>query len=50
MGDIKWMGRLTAANSMNDLANYKGTSSLAAYISINFLGLTVLAHCAATIL
>ena len=53
MGDIKWMGRLTAANSMYDLANYKGTSSLAACISsvsINFSGLTVLAHCAATIL
>ena len=33
MGDIKWMGRLTAANSMYDLANYKGTSSLAACIS-----------------
>ena len=33
MGDIKWMGRLTAANSMYDSANYKGTSSLAACIS-----------------
>ena len=53
MGDIKWMGRLTAANSMYGLTNYKGTSSLAACISsvsTNFSGLTVLAHCAATIL
>ena len=46
------MGRLTAANSMYDLANYKGTSSLAACISsvsTNFSGLTVLAHCAGSL-
>ena len=33
MGDIEWMGRLTAAKSMCDLANYKGNFFLAVCIS-----------------